>query len=57
MPGHIPANSPLRPLSPMESAIHDVCSHLNRLGDRHAKTAAGAESEDEMKFNSTTRAT
>jgi hypothetical protein len=30
VPGHIPANSPLRPVSPMESAIHDVCSHLNR---------------------------
>jgi hypothetical protein len=28
VPGYIPANSPLRPLSPMESAIHDVYSHL-----------------------------
>ena len=32
MSGHIPASSPLRPLSPMESAIHDVYSHLNRPG-------------------------
>jgi len=32
VPGYIPAISPLRPLPPMESAIHDVYSHLNRPG-------------------------
>jgi hypothetical protein len=30
VPGHIPANSSLRPISPMEPAIHDVRPDLNR---------------------------
>jgi hypothetical protein len=32
VPGYIPAKSTLRPLPPMESAILDVYSHLNRPG-------------------------
>src|SRR5438309_11104639 len=30
VPGHITASSPLRPVLPMEPAIHDVHSDLNR---------------------------
>jgi hypothetical protein len=37
VPGCIPGNSPLRSLSPMESAIHDVYSHLNRPGVLRAR--------------------
>jgi hypothetical protein len=41
VPGHIPANSPLRPLSPMESAIHDVCPFLNPPGVNGTKIRPG----------------
>jgi hypothetical protein len=46
MPGHIPAISPLRPISPMESAIHDVHTALNRPGVTGTKSRRSAHCVD-----------
>jgi hypothetical protein len=46
VPGHIPAISPLRPISPMESAIHDVHTALNRPGVTGTKSRRSAHCVD-----------